>query len=164
MFFMDASSSISLRKRHQRDGALKMLCIMRPAPYPRSGCQAATACSFCTCAGGRNEYLDRSHVDGSALIRFSREQKSFRICVLCGLECCKKPVPPAAMFKLIRRFLSGAPPLFLLLSTASFHFFFGTPPLFLRVGPLGFPRTANNRSGNRNRTNNSPILQDVCIK
>ena len=39
MFFMDASSSISLRKRHQRDGALKMLCIMRPAPYPRSGCQ-----------------------------------------------------------------------------------------------------------------------------
>src|SRR5258708_11516476 len=43
------------------------------------------------------------------------------------LESRKRPVPPAATFKLIRRFLFGTSPLFLLLSGAPFHFFFGTP-------------------------------------
>src|SRR5258708_9540620 len=80
------------------------------------------------------------------------------------LECRKKPVPPAVMFKLIRMFLFAPSPfLFLSGTTPLFSpqrrpisFFFGTPPLFLRVGPLGFPRTANNRSENGNRPNNKP--------
>src|SRR3984893_8018325 len=46
-------------------------------------------------------------------------------------EYCKKAVSPVAMFKLIRRFLFGTSPLFLLLSTSPFLFLSGTTPLFL---------------------------------
>jgi len=78
--------------------------------------------------GGRNEYIDRSHIDGSAWIRFGSNRTEI-LPNLCSmrLESRKRPVPPAAMFKLIRRLLFGTFPLFLLLSGAPFHFFFGTP-------------------------------------
>src|SRR5260370_40365344 len=115
--------------------------------------------------GGRNEYVDRSHVDGSASIRLSSQRAEF-LPNLCSmrLECRKKPVPPAVMVKLIRRFLFETSP-FLFLSGATplfspqrrpISFFFGNPPLFLTVGPLGFPRATNNRSENGNRPNNKP--------
>src|SRR5258708_26826241 len=65
--------------------------------------------------GGRNEYVDRFHVDGSALIRFSSHRTEI-LPNLCSmrLECRKKPVPPAALFKLILTFLFGTSPFFLL--------------------------------------------------
>ncbi len=75
------------------------------------------------------------------------------------LECRKKPVPPAATFKLIRRFLSGTSPFFLLFSAAPFLFFFGTPPLFVR--------TANRVVGvstDRYRANEIPIVEHRGIK
>jgi hypothetical protein len=63
--------------------------------------------------GGRNEYVDRSHVDGSASIRFSSNRTEI-LPNLCSirLESRKKPVRPAAMFKLVRRFLLGTSPFF----------------------------------------------------
>src|SRR5260370_16620514 len=100
--------------------------------------------------GGRNEYVDRSHVDGSASIRLSSQRAEF-LPNLCSirLECRNKPVPPAVMFKLIRRFLFETSPfLFLSGSTQLFSphprpisFFFLNPPLFLTVVPLLFPHT-----------------------
>src|SRR5260221_11852882 len=99
-----------------------------------------------------------SHVDGSASIRFSAHRTGILPNLSSmRLECRKKPVPPAAMFKLIRRFLFGSSPFFLLLSAAPFLFFFGTPP----------PRMASwvvAVSAHRYRANEIPIVEHCGIK
>src|ERR1700730_3985469 len=73
-------------------------------------------------------------------------------------EYCKKAVSPVAMFKLIRRFLFGTSPLFLLLSTSPFLLLFGNPPL---------TRTATSVVGvwtHRYRANEIPVIEHRRIK
>src|SRR5258708_13516001 len=106
--------------------------------------------------GGKK--LDRSHVDGSPWIRFS-SHRTETLPNLCSmrLECRRRPVPPAAMFKLIRRFLFGTSPFFLLFSAAPFLFFFSTAP----------PRMATSAvfiSAHRYRANEIPIVEHPGIK
>jgi hypothetical protein len=91
------------------------------------------------------------------------------------LECPKKPVPPAAMFKLIRRFLVGTSPFFLQFSTAHPSAACGFsknsttrfPFLFIsRATPL-FPRTAKwvvGVSTHWYRANDIPVVEHRGIK
>src|SRR3981189_2319967 len=81
------------------------------------------------------------------------------------------------MFELIRRFLFGTSPFFLLLSTSPFLFLFGATPLFLLLSaapflffsgtPPLFPRTVTlvvGHSTRRYRANEIPIVEHRRIK
>src|SRR3984893_296455 len=63
------------------------------------------------------------------------------------------------MFKLIRRFLFGTSPFFLLFSTSPFLFFSGTPPLFPRMATL-----VVGVSTHWYRANEIPIVEHRRIK